>query len=61
MAAARGPGRRRGGLDVLTPRELQALMRQPDVRRRSGRRDAALLAMLAGGGLRVGEAVSLTL
>jgi integrase/recombinase XerC len=35
-------------------------MSRPDRRTLRGKRDAALLAVLAGGGLRVGEAVSLT-
>jgi integrase/recombinase XerC len=35
-------------------------MQRPDRRTRKGKRDAALLAVLAGGGLRVGEAVGLT-
>jgi site-specific recombinase XerD len=45
---------------VLSPRELRQLVRLPDRRRRKGRRDAALLGVLAGGGLRLGEAVSLS-
>lgn len=49
-----------GGPAVLTHREVLELMNQPDRRTRKGKRDAALLAILAGGGLRVGECVRLT-
>jgi integrase len=48
------------GPSVLTPREVRALIQAPDRRSLKGKRDAALLAVLVGGGLRVGEAVSLT-
>jgi integrase len=48
------------GPKVLRPREVSALLAQPDARRWRGRRDRALLAVMALGGLRVGEAVRLT-
>ncbi len=43
------------GPRVLDPMGLRALMRTPDRRTRLGKRDAALLAILCLGGLRVGE------
>jgi integrase/recombinase XerD len=51
----------RVGPDVLRAAEVRSLLAAPDRRRRLGKRDAALLAVLVGGGLRLGEAVSLTL
>jgi integrase len=48
------------GPRVLRPHETRRLLKLPDKRSRKGRRDAALLAVLATGGLRVGEAVRLT-
>lgn len=45
---------------VLRPRQVRQLIAAPDKRTRKGRRDAALLAVLVGAGLRVGEAVRLT-
>ena len=50
----------RSGPAVLSLREVRELISKPDRRTGKGKRDAALLAVLAGGGLRVGEAVSLT-
>ena len=47
------------GPRVLRPREVKALLAAPDRRTRLGRRDAGLLAVLAGGGLRVSEACAL--
>jgi len=44
---------------LLSDVQVRALLRLPDRRRRHGRRDAALLAILAGGGLRIGEAAAL--
>jgi integrase/recombinase XerD len=46
------------GPAVLRPRQLRELLAAPDRRRRKGRRDAALLAVLSCG-LRVGEATRL--
>ena len=40
---------------VLRPRQLKALLAAPDKRTRRGRRDAALIAVLGCGGLRLGE------
>lgn len=48
------------GPAILRPRQIRALLQAPDLRRRRGRRDVAILAVLAGGGLRVGEAARLT-
>ncbi len=47
------------GLPVLTVRQQRQLLREPDKRTRLGRRDAALLAILVGGGTRIGEVVRL--
>ncbi|OGO52551.1 MAG: hypothetical protein A2148_08645 [Chloroflexi bacterium RBG_16_68_14] len=47
------------GPRVLRPRDLERLLAQPDARRWRGRRDRALLAVMALAGLRVGEAVRL--
>jgi len=47
------------GPQVLRPKQVLALLRAPDKRTRLGRRDAALLACLATGGLRLGEATRL--
>jgi len=44
---------------VLRPRQLKALLAAPDKRTRRGRRDAALIAVLGCGGLRLGEACRL--
>lgn len=44
---------------VLKPAEVAHLLRTPDGRTAQGRRDAALLAVMAGAGLRLGEAVTL--
>ena len=44
---------------ILTVRQQREVLRLPDRRRRLGRRDAALLAILIGGGLRIGELVRL--
>src|SRR5688572_6061002 len=49
------------GPAVLRPEEVRKLVQTPDGRTRKGKRDAALLAVLVGGGLRVGEALRLTL
>src|SRR4051812_29914896 len=48
------------GPPVLRKREVGALLAAPDCRKPKGKRDRALLAVLIGGGLRVGEAVKLT-
>jgi hypothetical protein len=48
------------GPAVLRPRDLEHLLAAPDARRWRGRRDRALLAAMALGGLRVGEAVKLS-
>jgi len=47
------------GPQVLKPRQLKALLAAPDRRTRRGRRDAALIAVLGCGGLRLGEACRL--
>ncbi len=52
---------RRHGPAVLSLRELRQLVQLPDRRTQRGKRDAALLGVLASGGLRLGEAVSLGL
>lgn len=44
---------------LLTDKQVRRLLRLPDARRRHGRRDKAMLAILAGGGLRIGELVRL--
>lgn len=44
---------------LLTDTQVRRLLRLPDARRRHGRRDRAMLAILTGGGLRIGELVSL--
>lgn len=48
------------GPRVLRPQQITALLAVPDRRTHQGRRDAALLAVMVLGGLRVGEAVRLT-
>ena len=48
------------GPPVLRPAQVRQLLAAPDRRRKKGKRDAALLGVLAGGGLRIGEAVRLT-
>jgi integrase/recombinase XerD len=48
------------GPAVLRPEQVRALVAGPDGRKTKGKRDRALLAVLVGGGLRVGEAVRLT-
>ena len=48
------------GPQVLRPKQLKALLNAPDRRTRRGRRDAALIAVLGCGGLRLGECVRLT-
>ena len=48
------------GPQVLRAKQLKALLAAPDKRTRRGRRDAALLAVLGCGGLRLGECVRLT-
>jgi integrase len=53
-AAPQGPA-------ILRPRDVKALLAAPDRRTRLGRRDSALLAVLVGGGLRIGEAVRLVI
>jgi integrase len=47
------------GPAVLRPRQVRELLAAPDRRTKLGRRDAALLAVLAGAGLRVSEACTL--
>lgn len=47
------------GPAVLRPEQVKALVAAPDGRRRLGKRDKALLAVLVGAGLRVGEACRL--
>jgi integrase len=49
------------GPAVLKTRQVRALLAAPDRRTRMGRRDAALLAVLALGAVRVGEACRLTI
>jgi len=49
------------GPAVLKPRQVRALLAVPDKRTRHGRRDSALLAVLALGGLRIGEACRTTI
>ncbi len=44
---------------LLADAQVRALLRLPDRRTHHGRRDAGLLAILAGGGLRIGEATAL--
>lgn len=44
---------------VLTAAEMNKLLRSPDGRTPTGRRDAALLALMLGGGLRLHEAAGL--
>lgn len=44
---------------ILTVRQQREVLRLPDRRRRLGRRDASMLAILIGGGLRIGELVRL--
>lgn len=44
---------------VLSPSEVTSLLDAPDLRSRWGRRDRALLAVMALGGLRIAEACSL--
>jgi len=44
---------------VLTVRQQRELLRGPDKRRRLGRRDACLLAIMVGTGARIGEVVRL--
>lgn len=46
---------------LLTDVQVRRLIQLPDRRHRQGRRNAALLAILAGGGLRIGEAMALRL
>src|SRR3954453_13824128 len=48
------------GPPVLGTEQVQALLGAPDGRTRKGKRNKALLAVLVGGGLRVGEATRLT-
>jgi len=43
------------GPQVLRPKQLKALLNAPDKRTKRGRRDAALIAVLGCGGLRLGE------
>ena len=47
------------GPAVLRPKQLKALLAAPDKRTRRGRRDAALIAVLGCGGLRLAEATHL--
>src|ERR1041384_8758757 len=48
------------GPPVLRNEQVHALVGAPDCRKRKGKRDKALLAVLVGGGLRVGETIRLT-
>lgn len=59
QATTKTQARTEDAAHVLTVQQQRALLRLPDKRTRLGRRDAALLAILLGGGLRVGEAVRL--
>jgi len=47
------------GPQVLRAKQLKALLKAADLRTRRGRRDAALIAVLGCGGLRLGEACRL--
>lgn len=49
------------GPAVLRPKQIRVLLNAPDRRTRLGKRDAALLAVLVGGGLRLGEACGLNI
>jgi integrase/recombinase XerC len=49
------------GPAVLKPWQVRDLLAAPDERTAHGSRDAALVAVLAGGGLRIGEACHLTI
>lgn len=48
------------GPRVLRTEQMHALLAAPDCRTRKGRRDKAFLAVLVGGGLRIGEASRLS-
>ena len=50
---------RTGGPAILQPDDLRALLAAPDGRTRVGRKHAAILAVLVGGGLRLSEARTL--
>jgi integrase/recombinase XerD len=54
-----GHGRGRRLPEVLTEEELGGLIKQPNRRYPTGRRNAAMLAIMADAGLRVGETLSL--
>ena len=47
-------------VDYLSPESLAALLRQPDLTRRAGRRDAVLLSLLYDAGARVQELIDLS-
>jgi len=59
MSALRSPRREQRLPSFLTLRQVEELLDTPDVSTWIGRRDVAMLEMLYGGGLRVGELVGL--
>ena len=52
--------RTRAVQEPLKARQVRDLLKHPDLRARLGRRDAALISVLVGGGLRIGECCRLT-
>jgi integrase/recombinase XerD len=48
------------GVDYLSPESLAVILRQPDLARRAGRRDAVLLSLLYDTGTRVQELIDLS-
>jgi integrase/recombinase XerC len=61
LTVLRSPRREQKLPDFLTPEEVDRLLATPDVSKWAGVRDVAILETLYGGGLRVGELVSLDL